>query len=133
MIAISFDLSYYQIAAIGNNKLQRQMNGRIKLIRDLMNDGIWNHNKPHHLLGCSLAKEFAHYTKNKSIYSSIYSCDTSNPVVAGIKGLRYNGEFGLETKPSQKLIEMIDHVVSDDELETITYNIGCFTKILANE
>lgn len=133
MIAISFDLSYYQIAAVGNNKLQRQMNGRIKLIRDLMNDGTWNHNKPHHLLGCSLAKEFAHYAKNSTMYSSIYSCDTSNPVVAGIKGLKYNGEFGLETKPSQKLVEMIDHQVSDDELDTIKYNIGCFNKIISND
>jgi hypothetical protein len=131
MIAISFDLSYYQVAAVGNNKLQRQMNGRIKLINDLMHDHVWNHRKPHHLLGCSLAKEFAYYSKFN--ISSIHSCDTSNPVVAGIKGLKYNGKFGLEVKPSQKLIEFIDHEVSTSELETIQYNIQMFKSILADD
>lgn len=133
MIAISFDLSYYQIAAVGNSKLQRQMNGRAKLIRELINDNVWNHEKPHHLLGCSLAKEFAIYAKDKYNYRSIYSADTSNPVVAGIKGLKYNGCFGLEVKPSQKLIEFIDHKVSNDELDLIKYNIKKFSNILKND
>lgn len=133
MIAISFDLSYYQIAAVGNNKLQRQMNGRAKLIKDLIHDNVWNHEKPHHLLGCSLAKEFAIYAKDKYMYRSIYSADTSNPVVAGIKGLKYNGCFGLEVKPSQKLIEFIDHKVSNDEMDVIQYNIGKFSAILKND
>lgn len=130
MIAISFDLSYYQITATGNNKLQRQMNGRVKLIRDLIEERAWNDRKPHHLLGCSLAKEFAIYAKDEYKYRGIYSADTSNPVVAGIKGLKYNGTFGLETKPSQKLIEFIDHEVSTDELDLIKYNISKFSDIL---
>lgn len=132
MIAISFDLSYYQITAVGNNKLQRQMNGRIKLIKNLMQDHVWNHNKPHHLLGCSLAKEFGVYAKDPFNFASIYSADTSNPVVAGIKGLKYNGQFGLEVKPSQKLIEFIDHKVNEDEMSTIEYNINSFKNIINN-
>lgn len=129
MIAISFDLSYYQRTALGNTKLQRQMNGRIKLIRDLQNDGIWNKSKPHHLLGCSLAREFKEYVYRGSLFTpNIYSCDTSNPVVAGIKGLRYNTDFGLESKPSQKLIEFIDEKVTDDTLSLIKYNIQQFAK-----
>lgn len=129
MIAISFDMSYYQHTALGNTKLQRQMNGRIKLIKDLQRDGIWNMTKPHHLLGCSLAREFKEYVVTGSTYTSnIYSCDTSNPVVAGIKGLRYNTDFGLESKPSQKLIEFIDEKVADDTLSLIKYNIQQFAK-----
>lgn len=129
MIAISFDLSYYQYTAIGNTKLQRQMNGRMKLIRDLQRDGIWNSMKPHHLLGCSLMREFREYAYRGSACTyNIYSCDTSNPVVAGIKGLKYNSRFGLESKPSQKLIEFIDEKVTDDTLSLIKYNIQQFAK-----
>lgn len=131
MIAISFDLSYYQITGIGSTHLQRQMNGRIKFVEDLMNNGAWNHYKPHHLLGCSLAKEFNWYATRGP--SNIYSCDTSNPVVAGIKGLKYNSQFGLEVKPSQKLIEFIDHKVGSDEWDIIEYNINSFKKILNRE
>lgn len=129
MIAISFDLSYYQVSSMGNGKLQRQCNGRYKFICDLIAADVWNKDKPHHLLGCSLAKEFSMYRKNSYLFDSIYSVDTSNPVVAGIKGLLYNGEFGLETKPSQKLFELIEHNVSPEEMKRIEYNVKCFKQI----
>jgi hypothetical protein len=128
MIAISFDLSYYQETGFGNNKLQRQCDGRIRLIKNLIADGVWNYNKPHHLLGCSLAKEFKFYREH--CIHNIHSIDTSNPVVAGIKGYLYNNTHGLEIKPSQKLVEMIDHTVSDEEFARIEYNINCFRNIL---
>jgi len=130
MIAISFDLSYYLGTGIGANKLQRQCNGRIRFVKNLIADGIWNFNKPHHLLGCSLAKEFRFY-KEHCIHN-IHSIDTSNPVVAGIKGFLYNGEHGLEIKPSQKLVEMIDHKVAKEEMRRIKYNINCFKEIAHN-
>jgi hypothetical protein len=130
MIAISFDLRYYQGTGIGSNALQRQCNGRIRFVKNLIADGIWNFNKPHHLLGCSLAKEFRFY-KEHCIYN-IHSIDTSNPVVAGIKGLLYNGEHGLEIKPSQKLVEMIDHEVTEEEKGRIRYNINHFKRIVSN-
>ena len=129
MIAISFDMSYYQFTGLGNTKLELQSNGRISLIDDLIHDGIWNHNKPHHLLGCSLAREFSNYS-HRGI-GNIYSVDTSNPVVCGIKGYAYNGEFGLEIKPSQKLVEMIDAEVTDDQMRKIKYNIKNFKHIIA--
>lgn len=124
MIAISFDLSYYSITGRGYNKLQRQCSGRQKLIRDLHSCGVWNSRKPHHLLGCSLAKEFSYYTECR--IEGIYSCDTSNPVMAGLHGIRYNGPFGIETKPSQKLVELIDKRVTEDEWSVIEYNIHSF-------
>lgn len=127
-IAISFDFSYYVITGRGKTKLERWCNGRQNFINDLIQDGIWNWSKPHHLLGCSLAKEFRYYV-DKNI-TNIRSCDTSNPVVAGIKGLRYNGDLGLEDKPSQKLAEMIDHNVTEEELRNILHNVSMFKRIL---
>lgn len=128
MIAISFDLSYYQGTGFGFNKLQRQCDGRIRFIKNLIADGIWNHRKPHHLLGCSLAKEFSFYRDH--CINNIHSIDTSNPVVAGIKGYLYSGEHGLTIKPSQKLVEMIDHKVSEEEKKRISYNIRQFKNIV---
>jgi len=127
-VAISFDYSYYIVTGRGKTKLDRFCSGRQNFINDLIQDGIWDWSKPHHLLGCSLAKEFRYYV-NKNI-TNIRSCDTSNPVVAGIKGLRYNGDLGLQDKPSVKLADLIEHEPSSEELENIYYNIGMFKQIL---
>lgn len=125
-IAISFDFSYYIVTGKGKTKLERWCDGRRRLIEQLRNDGIWNWSKPHHLLGCSLAKEFKHYKYN----GSIRSADTSNPVVAGIKELRYTGDLGLNEKPSIMLADLIDHKVTDTEWENIDYNVNSFKKII---
>jgi hypothetical protein len=125
-IAISFDFSYYIATGRGKTKLERWCSGRQKLINDLKSDGIWNANKPHHLLGCSLAREFKKYVGDRSIRS----VDTSNPVVAGIKELRYTGDLGLNEKPSIMLADLIDHEVTDTEWENIDHNVWCFKDII---
>tara|TARA_R110002124_G_scaffold71770_1_gene192012 strand:+ start:5901 stop:6689 length:789 start_codon:yes stop_codon:yes gene_type:complete len=125
-IAISFDYSYYIVTGVGKTKLERYSTGRYKFINDLQREGIWNKHKPHHLLGCSLAKEFNLYVNDRSIRS----VDTSNPVVAGIKELRYNGNLGLNDKPSIKLADLIDHEVTDTQMENIEYNVKNFRKIV---
>ena len=127
-IALSFDLSFYQYIGTGNTKLERQCSGRIRFIDNLYREDIINHSKPHHLLGCSLAKEFRYYTNNS--YSFIRSCDTSNPIVAGMLGIQYSGEFGLQTKPSIKLADMIDRKVTEVEWNNIKYNVANFKKIV---
>lgn len=119
MIAISFDYSYYTHSFPHPNKYVSWMLGRVKLLGDLVRDGVINTTKAHHLLGCSLPQEFAFYTD----YDWIYSLDTSNPVVHGIKGIEYR-EDGLWTKESQKLFELINHEVLDTN--TILYNINKF-------
>lgn len=125
-IAISFDYSYYIATGIGKTELERWSSGRQRFIRDLIRDGYWNWQKPHHLLGCSLATEFGHYNDIRNIRT----IDTSNPIVAGIKELRYNGDLGLQEKPSIKLADLIDHEVTDTEKETIYYNITEFRNIV---
>jgi hypothetical protein len=127
-IAISFDFSYYIVTGRGKSKLERWCTGRQNFINDLIQDGIWNWSKPHHLLGCSLAKEFRYYV-DKNIYN-IRSVDTSNPIVAGIEGLLYNHDFGLNTKPTTKLADIIDTAVSEQQTHNIYHNVHMFKKIL---
>jgi len=128
MIAISFDFSYYQIIGEGKTHLEKWCTGRQRFINDLINTGAWNWNKPHHLLGCSLAKEFRHYV-DRNIWN-IVSCDTSNPVVAAIHGLKYDADYGLQNKPSTKLADLIEHVFTDDQLALLEYNTTMFKRII---
>jgi len=109
-------------------QLQAWCIGRQNLIADLIAKDIWNWSKPHHLLGCSLAREFSWYHKN-NIWN-IKSCDTSNPIVAAIEGLRYNDEFGLNTKPKTKLADLIEAKLDDTQREDLQYNVNMFKKIL---
>jgi len=122
MIAISFDYSYYEESCPHPNKYVSWMLGRAKLLGDLVKDGVINKNKPHHLLGCGLPQEFALYRE----YDWIYSLDTSNPVVHGIKGIEYKCE-GLWDKESQKLFELINYKVEDFSL--IENNINKFRNL----
>ena len=128
MIAISFDFSYYQAIGEGNTELERFCSGRQRFITDLIESGIWEWNKPHHLLGCSLAKEFRFYV-DKNIYN-IVSCDTSNPIVAAINGLKYDADYGLQSKPATKLADLIEHIFTDDQLDLVKYNTTMFKKII---
>ena len=127
-IAISFDYSYYQTTGEGENKLQKWCSGRQKFIQHLIDQGYWNWSKPHHLLGCSLAKEFRYYV-DKDIYN-IRSCDTSNPIVAALKGLKYNSDLGLQEKPTTMLCDLINADVDEDVAELAAYNTTMFKKII---
>ena len=127
-IAISFDYSYYKYTGSGQDKLELWCSGRQRFIQDLIHRGYWNWSKPHHLLGCSLAKEFSYYV-DKNI-TNIRSCDTSNPVVAALRGLRYNGDLGLRSKPSTMLCDLIKADVDEDTLDNVLYNTKMFKQIL---
>lgn len=126
MIAISFDYSYYQVTGAGDTKLLRYCTGRQRLIDDLKRRGVWNYNKPHHLLGCSLAREFRQYIND----TSIISLDTSNPVVAAIHNERYLVNVGLNSKPTTLLADLINHDMTSSELNALIYNTTQFKKII---
>lgn len=127
-VAISFDMNYFNVTGHGHNKLQLQATGRYRLIKSLISDGIWKHKCRHHLLGCSLAKEFAMYKFSQDTHS-IYSIDTSNPVVAGLDHTRY-GPNGLSNKSSVKLVDRMFEDVTAEQRRIIDYNIGEFTRIV---
>ena len=129
-IAISFDYSYYQYTGLGVNKLERMCEGRPRLIKQLVKDGVWNNRKPHHLLGASLAKEFRTYTECAHELN-IRSLDTSNPVVAGLFEKRYVGDLGLAEKPSTKLADLISAFVNENQWDCIDYNTKQFRNIVA--
>ena len=102
------------------------MTGRLQLVEQLKQIGVWNKNIPVHLLGCSLPIEF--HMQNTP---NIRSCDTSNPVMAGITGMRYS-PTGLHEKPKGLLADNLDIVLNETQLNCIEYNIAQFRK-LTNE
>jgi hypothetical protein len=130
-IAVSFAYSYFEWTGLGNNKYERMVNGRQKLIQNLIDDGIWNWNKPHHLLGCALPQEFRYYY-DKNIYN-IRSVDTSNPVMAGFNYMKYSGDLGLKDKPKGLLADNISTTLDDDQLDLIKYNIESFKQIVGRK
>ena len=99
------------------------MLGRATMLANLLKAGVINTNKPHHLLGCGLPQEFALYRD----YKWIESVDTSNPIVHGIKGIKY--EYGgLQTKESIKLVDLLDVDITTEQLYDINHNVGYFRK-----
>lgn len=122
MIAISFDYSYYIETVPHPNKYVSWMLGRVKLLGDLLRDGVINEDKKHHLLGASLYWEGQFYRD----YNWIYSMDTSNPVVFGIKKGKYNGLTW--DKPSEKLYTLINTPLESIELSAVVENIKTFRK-----
>lgn len=125
-IAISFDYSYYQITGYGDNKLQRYMAGRQDFVAWLVQTGVWNPNVPHHLLGCSLAREFEHYKGLRGLRS----IDTSNPVVAALDGKRYMMGWGLDDKSPVKLADQMEVEYDLDTLRLIQYNTREFKNLI---
>lgn len=124
MIAISFDYSFYTRWYNNLPKLEAWMNGRRSFLTQLSQEVCFDRKMPIHLLGCSLPQEFEAY-KDFEKEINLYSLDTSNPVVCGLKGIQYTLE-GLKEKPSQKLFELIDSEVSEQQVENIMFNIRQF-------
>jgi len=120
-IAISFDYSVYEEIVPHENKYMSWMLGRATMLANLLKSGVINTNKPHHLLGCGLPQEFALYRN----YKWIESIDTSNPIVHGIKGIKY--EYGgLQTKESIKLVDLLDVKLTNEQLYDVNHNINYF-------
>lgn len=125
-VAISFDYSYYQVTGYGDTHLERYAAGRIEFINWLVQAGIWRNDKPHHLLGCSLAREFKYYRNLRGIRS----IDTSNPVVAALNGEQYLKNIGLNSKSPIKLADLIDVSYDFDTECLIKYNVNEFRNIV---
>ena len=123
MVAISFDYSYYEDKFPHPNKYVSWMLGRVQLLGRMLKDGVINTDMPHHLLGCGLPQEFQFY--REANYDWIYSLDTSNPVVHGLKEVYYKDQ-GLWNKESQKLFTMINSEVTSTQMEVIRHNVSRF-------
>ena len=125
-IAISFDYEYYINTSLGINKWEKYSRGRPELIQKLVKDLVWNPDKPHHLLGCSLPQEFKEYRREWETLN-IETLDTSNPIQQGLLGHTYN-KNGLITKHSSKLVDSTfeDEDFNKDTMYRIDYNCTAF-------
>ena len=126
-IAISFDYSYYRKSVPHPDRLTSWMLGRVKLVSDLLQDGVLDVKKPHHMLGCALPGEGIFYPSE--YFEFIDSMDTSNPVVHGLKRISYRGALGLNFKSSEKLYKLINENVSVGQWDTIRFNIENFRRL----
>ena len=77
-----------------------------------------------HLLGCALPQEFGYYCD----FPFIESIDTSNPVIHGLEGVKYNS-LGLLTKSSTK-IDQINQPINTEVLYNINHNLIRFKKFI---
>ena len=129
-VAVSFDYSYYlnTYSELGTNKYERYSLGRACMIDQMIDDGVIDYGTPMHLLGCGLPQEGAFYAEDPERYFFIDSVDTSNPVVHGIKNVKYE-KYGLKDKESQKLFTMINYKLNTQVLDLIEYNVEAFRKL----
>ena len=122
-IAFSYGASYYNDVCPHPNKDFGKAIGRFTLVNSmfypLMSMGI-----SVHLLGTSWPAEFGMY-RNTPLVESI---DTSNPIMAGIEGLKY-GELGLTRKPFANMNNYQDKSIDDETREIIEYNVAKFREI----
>ena len=125
-VAISFDYSFYDLTGYGKTKLERYAGGRIDFIDWLIGSGVWCQDTPHHLLGCSVAREFKYYKHVRGIRS----LDTSNPVVAALNGQKYIKSIGLNDKSPVKLADLIAVEWDHDTQELIHSNTLEFKRIM---
>jgi hypothetical protein len=127
-IAISFDYSYYAKVFPHPNKWVAFMMGRVLTLTRMMNEGVINKHKPHHLLGCAHPREFSFYTGPG--FEWIETLDTSSPIVHGLKGVRYGDKIGTWEKERTKLVDLLDAVPDAGTYEIITHNIEKFKSYL---
>jgi hypothetical protein len=125
-IAISFSYPYYEeIYPYEISNFYSWMKGRQFFIKYLIQNDIWNFDKPHHLLGCGLPQEFKEYKNIKNIDS----IDTSNPVIHGILHLPYSS-CGLTNKNTIKMIDLFNREIDDDTMKMILFNINEFKQLV---
>lgn len=119
IVAVSFGYPFF-LESPGSTVCEKCMNGRISLMDELKRIGLLQGVKVH-LLGCYLPQEFRHYKD----WEEIVSLDTSNPVVHGLKHIRY-GDEGLTVKESVKLVDLIEVESFPDD---VLYNIRKFREL----
>ena len=119
-IAFSYGADWYAEQFPHPNPLVGKMMGRIMTISKMYKKGIINKSDRVHLLGCALPQEFGYYAD----FPFIESIDTSNPIIHGLQGVRYNS-LGLLTKSSTK-IDQIEEKITTERLYDINHNLSRF-------
>ena len=123
-IAFSYGADWYADEFPHPNPLVGKMMGRIMAISKMYKDKLIGDTDRVHLLGCALPQEFGYYCD----FPFIESIDTSNPIIHGLQGVRYNS-LGLLTKSSTK-IDQIKEKITTERLYDINHNITQFKKFI---
>jgi hypothetical protein len=122
-IAFSYGADWYynkgkEISKNIENVTLTKAYGRYNFIKELYEDNTIIKSDRIHLLGCNVPQEFSWY-KNMPFIKTI---DTSNPVIHGLAGIKYN-DWGLDEKISTK----VDKFKGEAEhWKTAIYNIQKF-------
>lgn len=122
---IAFNHSSIAYQSMGHkSSLMNSMYGRMEFIRRLVEHSIIRKDIYHHLLGCSLPQEFMSYDD----WKFIKSVDTSNPILVGAEGKRYD-DNGIDWKPKEKLEHYFEKDLSD-RIEDIIFNVNKFKEFI---
>lgn len=126
VIAITFNAKVYESLCPHQNKLYSWMYGRQFILKCISEN--YSYVKPIHLLGCSLPQEFKEY---RYLNLPIISMDSFNPVIHGLHKKRYES-YGLDSKISTKVIDLLNSNASSSQFSIIMENINRF-KEFCNE
>ena len=107
------------------NSLVGKMMGRILTISNMYKDGMIRKSDRIHLLGCALPQEFSYYKD----FPFIESIDTSNPIIHGLKGIKYK-HYGLLEKDTTKIDQLEEIKITPDVLYNINHNLTKFKQFL---
>lgn len=124
-IAFNYGSSFYNKISNHPNKDIGKALGRIQVISQLIRDQIINKSDSIHLLGCSSPFEFSLYKGIKNIDS----IDTSNPIMLGLDGVKYNNSLVMN-KPTSNLNNNFNINIKDIDVDKILYNIEFFRNYL---
>ena len=125
-IAFSYGASWYAEEMFPHpNPLVGKMMGRILTISNMYKENIILKSNRIHLLGCALPQEFSYYKD----FPFIKSIDTSNPIIHGLKGIKYK-HYGLLIKDTTKIDQLEEIELTSDVLYNINYNLIKFKQFL---
>ena len=124
-IAFSYGADWYARMVPHPNPLVGKMMGRILTISSMYESGVINKNDRIHLLGCALPQEFGYYAD----FPFIESIDTSNPIIHGLEGVRYN-KLGLLTKSETKIDRTKLKPITPEILYDINHNLIRFKQFI---
>ena len=124
-IAFSYGADWYADEFPHPNPLVGKMMGRIMTISKMYKNNVISKSDRVHLLGCALPQEFGYYAD----FPFIESIDTSNPIIHGIEGVKYNS-LGLLTKSSTKIDKMGLEPLTQEKLYNINHNLIQFKKFV---
>ena len=124
-IAFSYGADYYARMVPHPNPLVGKMMGRIMTISNMYKDGVIGKSDRVHLLGCALPQEFTYYRD----FPFIESIDTSNPIIHGLKGIKYK-HYGLLDKDTTKIDQLEEVELTSDVLYNVNHNLIRFKQFI---